>query len=128
MHLLFVYGSLKRGFSNHFFLLEAQWVGEANTESSYRMFDYGGFPAVIRDEEQGYSIRGELWKIDDTCLSQIDVLEGVDSGLYERSTTLLEVPWDQKEDVIMYLYLQTTKGLPDVGGQWPKSLDLGDPG
>lgn len=128
MHLLFVYGSLKRGFSNHFFLHGAEWVGEALTEPHYKMFDYGGYPAAIPANDGGYSIEGEVWRINDAHLFQTDLLEAVEEGLYERSTARLLPPWEELENVIMYHYLRDTTGLPDVGGTWPKSRDKGNLG
>tara|TARA_R110002096_G_scaffold403766_3_gene601352 strand:+ start:60636 stop:61019 length:384 start_codon:yes stop_codon:yes gene_type:complete len=127
MNLLFVYGSLKRGFSNHFYLANAEWVGNAQTKPGYRMFDYGGYPAAIVDSG-GYSIKGELWRVSDDCLTLIDELEGIDEGLYKRATASLEPPFADQEGVIMYHYLLETRELPDVGGEWPRARDIAKQG
>jgi len=83
---LFVYGSLKRGFSNHHFLAGQEFIGDARTVLRFRMFDCGGFPGVVEaDLEGGYQILGELWNIDTPCLRRIDWLEEVDAGVYTRS-------------------------------------------
>ena len=89
------------------------------------MYDYGGFPAVVSVSKNGRGIEGELWEIDAGLLTQLDQLEGVDQGLYERSTVNLLAPNDQFPEVIIYLYLRDVAELPEVVARWPRELDFG---
>ena len=83
MHRVFVYGTLKRGFRNHRFLENADFVGKAYTVAAYRMLD-GRFP-VLRDGGPNLKqIGGEVYDVDDRTLAQLDDLEDVASGMYDR--------------------------------------------
>jgi gamma-glutamylaminecyclotransferase len=74
--LLFVYGSLKRGFSNHHRLAHTKFIGEAVTLSTYAMWGYG-FPIVAkRRAPRGHKVNGELYQVDAATLRSCDQLEG----------------------------------------------------
>ena len=45
--LVFVYGTLKRGERNHYFLASAEYLGPAFTEPLYRMIDCGPYPLSL---------------------------------------------------------------------------------
>ena len=45
--LVFVYGTLKRGMSNHRWLRGQRFVDESRTLPSYRMYDLGGYPGLV---------------------------------------------------------------------------------
>lgn len=82
--LVFVYGSLKRGYWNNHYLKGATFVGEAHTAKLYTLLD-GGVPFAIPDE-QGLPIKGEVYEIDiSTHLGPLDRLEGHPHG-YTRTT------------------------------------------
>lgn len=87
-HLIFVYGSLKQGMSNHCILSQQRYIGTAITEENYNLYDLGHFPAVVDkshpDFKLGYSIYGELYEVDDQCLQILDEFEGVDCLMYRR--------------------------------------------
>lgn len=113
---LFIYGTLKRGHERHAALDSQQFSGEARTAPGYRMFDCGSYPGLI-ESNKGISILGELWIVDCECLSRLDAIECVDSGLYARSVVRLAPPHDRLT-VETYLYLQSTDALHDVGHCW----------
>ena len=73
-HLLFVYGSLKRGFSNHRHISHAVFVGECQTEPRYRLLVFGSYPALAADGDQ--EIHGELFLVDAATLADLDAFEG----------------------------------------------------
>lgn len=86
MATVFVYGSLKRGgqFNGALTQNGARFAGEAWLPG-FRMFDFGLYPAAIRQE--GHQIYGELWTdVSDACLGVLDGIEGVDRGFYQRLT------------------------------------------
>ncbi len=128
MPFLFVYGSLKRGFSNHHYLHGQQFLSEVKTAPCYRMYDYGGYPAAVCVTENGLRIQGELWEIDENCLLRIDQLEAVDENLYQRARADLVEPHHQWDDVVIYLYQQEIRGLRDAGEIWREEDDQQNPG
>ena len=83
-----MYGTLKRGFYNHRLLQEreAKFVGNASTREPMRLVlgEYG-IPYLMKGEGNT-AVPGELWEVDDAGLDALDVLEGIDEGMYERVT------------------------------------------
>lgn len=78
---IFVYGTLKRGHSNNRFLENANYVGDFHTEPKYHLVDMGYFPAIIEGGKG--KIHGEVWKINDKILKNLDYLES-EGLLYDR--------------------------------------------
>ncbi len=114
--LVFVYGTLKRGGSNHSWIEKQRFVAEACTAPLYRMYDLGGYPGMVRDAE-GISIQGEVWSVDEPGLIHLDVLEDIEGGEYERVAVQLEGEWAARR-VEGYLYLHSTEGRREVGACW----------
>lgn len=72
--LIFVYGTLKKGFHNHHYLDTSKFLGNHKTEPIYTMKTNGGFPIVERGGQT--SITGEVYKLSDEDLSGVFLLEG----------------------------------------------------
>ncbi|MGC3967179.1 MAG: gamma-glutamylcyclotransferase family protein [Pirellulales bacterium] len=87
--LVFVYGTLKRGQRNHYFLDASEYLGTAFTDAKYRLIDCGPYPALVeRPTDEPLVIGGEVYRIDAATLAELDQLE--DEGrLYRRA--LIEV-------------------------------------
>lgn len=115
--LLFVYGTLKRGFCNHPFLAGQQFVGPGRTVPGYRLYNVGGYPGMVAAGDDRLGVSGEIWSVDERCLAEIDYLEGVDQGLYRREPVALLGPFDQ-EVVETYIYTGGIDGYPSAGNQW----------
>ncbi len=82
---IFVYGSLKHGFSNHSLLSkfsDTQFLGKAITEDKFKMVGYssGTFPYLVKEsvplQVDAVQIHGELYEISEECLARLDKLEG----------------------------------------------------
>ncbi len=116
MTLVFVYGTLKRGGENHGWIERQQFIAEAHTAPQYRMFDLGGYPGMIRAQD-GISIHGEVWSLDEAGLTQLDVLEDTEGGEYERVAIQLEGEF-ATQPVEGYIYLRSVEGRSDVGACW----------
>ena len=101
-HLLFVYGTLKRGFWNHSFLEGEEFVGEAETKEKYAMY-VSGIPFVVKGEQVS-TIKGELYRVSSETLRLIDRLEG-HPNWYRRELVPVYV-WEggRKKEVQAYLY------------------------
>lgn len=116
MHL-FVYGTLKRGQSNHGYLRGQQFISMAMTQPRYRLHDLGGYPGMVLDECDGISIHGEIWDVDAECLALLDKLEDIEGGEYIRELIPLLPPHDQAP-IEGYRYLRDVSHAPDIGGSW----------
>lgn len=90
-HLAFVYGTLKKGFGNHWLIEEliskgnAVYLGVARTEKQYPLV-CGPFqvPFLVYKPGRGRYVKGELYRVNDAALAALDVLEGTDRGHYFR--------------------------------------------
>ncbi len=78
MQKLFVYGTLKRGYHNSFYLEGSRFIGEDLTVDKYFMAVSGYIPFVFEDwmehEFKGF-IKGEVYLVDGFTLKKIDRLE-----------------------------------------------------
>ncbi len=117
MNLIFVYGTLKRGFSNHGCLAGQEFVGAAQTAPGYVLFDLGGYPAMVADDDAPEGVSGEVWRVDDECLAGLDLLEGTAEGLYHREAVPLRAPFPGGP-VEAYVYQRSLEGRRRLGGLW----------
>jgi gamma-glutamylaminecyclotransferase len=113
-HLVFVYGTLLRGSSNHALLAPARFLGAASTKESYALYvDY--YPKVIRDEPVS-PIAGELYLVDGTTLALLDDLE---DHPFEYRREQVRVRMDDDEEVWAWIYFH-----PEPGGTLLEGGDL----
>ena len=115
--LVFVYGSLKRGFALHSLLQGQLCVGNAVTEPWYRLFDLGSYPGLV-EWPDGLAIRGEIYQVDRKCLWRMDEAEGVADRLYVRRRIRLQAEFESS-DVHAWFWLNAVQGLRDCGSEWP---------
>jgi len=111
---LFVYGTLKKGTSNHFRLLGQPFLTFARTVPRYRLYRIGWFPGLVEDPEGGYSVEGEIYAVDAATLRQLDEFEGV-PALFRRQTVQIEGTDHPTE---AYFFVGETAGCPEVGSCW----------
>jgi gamma-glutamylaminecyclotransferase len=115
--LLFVYGTLKRGCSNHRHLAGQKFVGLARTPPGYRLHDLGGYPALVAKPDDREGVVGEVWSVDEEALRELDLFEGVHEGLYRREPLPLLPPFaDQTIDA--YVSALPVVGRRDIGSEW----------
>jgi gamma-glutamylaminecyclotransferase len=115
--ILFVYGTLKRGFANHHLMAGQQFVGDAFTRPRYRVLDLGPHPGLIVDELHGLSVRGELWAVNDTGLAALDAFEEV-PGPFIRALVEIE---GCGEEVYAYFWNRAVPEETKSGCEWPDS-------
>jgi gamma-glutamylaminecyclotransferase len=90
IHKVFVYGSLKKTFAANNLLEshKADFIGNKITKNkSYKMVSLGSFPGVLKTNNK-YKIAGELYAVNDDCLSSLDRLEG-HPHFYKREPVVL---------------------------------------
>ncbi len=102
-YLVFVYGSLKRNFGNHRFLVDSEFLGEfVTSDCKYLMQSFGPFPGVAfisSFNEEITKISGELYRVNQKTLDDLDDLEG-NGFLYTRKLVSLE-----NHDELVWMYL-----------------------
>lgn len=110
--LLFVYGTLKRGQSNHGQLRGARWLGQASLRG-FCLYDLGPFPMAIAGEG---TIKGEIVALPWEALEDLDVFEGC-PRLYQRS----QFPLLDGRLVWVYVgHPRQVRHVPRLpGGEWP---------
>ena len=111
---VFVYGTLKKGFRNHFYLKGQKLLGRTTTVPGYILVDLGPFPGLIEQEDG--KVFGEVWEIDEGCLFDLDILE---SGLFERKSIKLQVPFEGQDNIECYFYIGRGDDLPYIN-KWTK--------
>ena len=81
MPLLFVNGTLMRGLALHGNLAGARFLGKLRTAPAYRLHSIGDVhPGMVRDDERGSSLMGELYELPDDVLARVEA--GEPPGLY----------------------------------------------
>ena len=89
---VFVYGTLKRGFSNNRLLSGSKLLGKARTEGKFALYE-SGIPFVIEHEKVS-QIAGEIYEVDKKTLSSLDRLEGHPAWYCRK---MVDVSVDAKE-------------------------------
>jgi gamma-glutamylcyclotransferase (GGCT)/AIG2-like uncharacterized protein YtfP len=117
--LVFVYGTLKRGGTNHAVLADQEYLGDARTPPGYRLYVVADYPGLIKDPRDQRGVMGEIWSVDAEALDRLDMLEGVEERLYRRDVLPVLPPYHETE-VQGYYYLRNTRGRrPIIDGVWP---------
>ena len=86
--LIFVYGTLKKGYGNNSLLNNSKFIGEAITTEKYALYK-SGIPFVIKDEKIS-QIHGEVYEVAPDTLKVLDDLEG-------------HPDWYNREEIFVYL-------------------------
>ena len=116
--LLFLYGTLKRGYSNHAYLAGQEFLGEARTPPGFQLYDLNGYPGmVVESAPPAEGVSGEVWRIDPPTLEQLDQLEGLAEGLYRRERVPLLPPFHD-HPVEAYIYARSVAHRRRIGSNW----------
>jgi len=112
--LLFVYGTLMRGFALHRLLVgRAQYLGPGTVAA--RLHDLGSYPGATRDP--GGIVTGETYRIADPgILATLDSAEGPQ---YDREETQVRMADGCEVSAFMYWYTgPLDRGVPIPGGDY----------
>lgn len=104
-HKLFVYGTLKNGFTFHDAYLgnnKGVFLGRAFASPEYSLY-VGAQPHLIQ-EKTDKAVKGELYEIDQDVLDAIDYLEG-HPVIYKRE--IIEIYTEEGEKLSVWAYLRS---------------------
>lgn len=87
-NLVFVYGTLLRGETNHHLLSRCECLGAWQTPPRFTLVDVGPYPVLCTGGSGAVS--GEVYAIDGVALARLDELEGY-PNLYDRGRIV--TPW-----------------------------------
>ncbi len=90
-----------KGFYNHYLLDNSPYMGNFQTKPEFALYNLGLYPMVSNGNQ---SIKGEIYEIDKPTENTLDMLEGIDVGLYRKE--YIDVP-NFGDNVLIY-----------VGNQW----------
>lgn len=109
--VVFVYGTLMKGKSNHnFYLSNAEFMGNATVEG-FELYDLGSYPGIVFSKEG--KVKGELYKIDSNTLIGLDALEG-EGTLYKRKCTKAFLEGGGVCNSFIYVYNLSVSGRHKV--------------
>ena len=128
-HLVFVYGTLKKGFPNHDDYMEsAKRLGKYKTVEKFPLVLCGMryVPCMLHRPGRGHHVEGELYEVDDECLNRIDALERVqDSEGYRRTVIRIRLSERIDQDIKEALvYLMPPERITDRRSDNLKAYDL----
>lgn len=70
-YVVAVYGTLKKGFHNHFLMKNSTFIGEGTAPG--KMYSAGGYPIATKEEG---TMKVELYAVPGEDISSLDALEG----------------------------------------------------
>ena len=112
MNRVFVYGTLKRGQRNFYYLRAAEFVGTFSTDPIFSMVAFDDYPAVC---EQGrHTIHGEIYHISDPQFRLLDELERY-PDYYQR----IVIPTDYGDAWMYIVKVELCQGKEMIPGSWP---------
>jgi gamma-glutamylcyclotransferase (GGCT)/AIG2-like uncharacterized protein YtfP len=76
--LIAVYGSLRKGLSNHPIIVSALYVGDFTSDPVFKMYDLGAYPAITHGGNS--SIEFEVYAVNAKELGEVNSLEGFHEG------------------------------------------------
>jgi gamma-glutamylaminecyclotransferase len=122
VHLLFVYGSLKFGLSNHARLRGAHCVDREAMSHGFGLIRYvAGYPALVAAPLR--VTRGEVYSVNDRTLAELDEFEECPE-VYRRAD--IPVVLSNGDGVFAFTYLARSgaDGEPYPGEVWNPPPDL----
>jgi gamma-glutamylcyclotransferase (GGCT)/AIG2-like uncharacterized protein YtfP len=74
-HLIFIYGSLRRGSARAMSLKfpQSKFIAEARVNGS--LYDLGAYPGLLLNDDSNSLVIGEVYEVDDETLSELDKFE-----------------------------------------------------
>ncbi len=114
--LIFAYGTLREGASNHHRLNGMKALGEAWMLG--RLYGIDWYPGMILDDSEGIPVRGEVYRIEREMLRSLDEFE---SNEFERLKTTVHLKEGGEVEAWVYEYRGKVEGKREiVPADWMK--------
>lgn len=124
--IIFVYGTLKRGFRASEMLASSKFIGSVKTKPFYKLFSRTNYPCMVYCPIDGNQVSGEIYEIDYLTLKRLNEYECTGSGLYSLEVIEIDKNTLQNHEKLIdqdhclgYLYLGDTSGLLEISS-WNK--------
>lgn len=118
---VFVYGTLRRGFSNHRFLAGARFVGPGRTVDAHGLYLEAGIPYLAAGEGR-YPVVGEVYAVDAAILAGLDELEE-HPRVYTRRPAPI-VLGDGRRLVAWVYFANEPQGVPLASGDFAEATGV----
>lgn len=110
---VFVYGTLRRGGTNHSYLEKAECLNDHLCLSGFRLYDFSQqYPFMVPTNKEEEVI-GEVYRVNEEVLKQLNVLEDVQNKLYK---------WVYLEDQSCFTYIKYDNDVSSLNhirsGDW----------
>ena len=117
---IFVYGTLKKGYLNHYLLVDAESIGKARTANKYSMYPSicNNYPFAIESKKENF-LNGEIYKINKNIEKKLDILEGF-PDLYLKKE--IDVILENEELIKATIYFKNEKNYKTSANTSVKSL------
>lgn len=106
---VFVYGTLMGGETNHRYLENGNFLGNAVIEG-YDMYNVGAYPAIVPGDN---IIVGELYQVPVGDMASVDMLEG-EGSLYLKKCETFRDGEGKTTFAFVYVYLRDCSGLEKI--------------
>ena len=112
LYNIFVYGTLKKGFSNHFYLENSRYLGIGKTIPKYQMYPSKNylFPFLLKSEPNN-NIVGEIYEINEKTLIELNALEDF-PNMYLKE--LIEIELENKEIIKAFIYIKNEENFKNL--------------
>lgn len=121
--LVFVYGTLRGGASNHFRMAGARFIAAGTIRG--RMYRIDWYPGLVVDPS-GDDLAGEVYEVGPALLAELDVFEGLSAGEiegseYRRVRVSVDLGGDHRPPVLAWVWewlgpVDEAKRI--TGGDW----------
>lgn len=114
--LLFVYGSLKKGYKHHAMLgKDSDFVGYVETEPHYLLYDTGPYPGMIQVQDgEGRAIEGELYRVKPAQMLKLDARV---PHQFKKKEVKIQGMTDK---IITHVWDYSVDKFLDCGTSWPR--------
>ena len=100
--LIAVYGSLRKGFGNHYIVENSKYLGDFQTKPEFSLYSLGFYPGLKLNGNT--SITMEVYEVNDKTAERVDRLEGYTPGghntFYDKIP--IETPYGEAS---VYIYV-----------------------